>query len=61
MTPWEETWANAKILSRYMNTDELIFWRVFLTTMNPIFTFLFIALLYKILINKYDLQEDFLC
>jgi drug/metabolite transporter (DMT)-like permease len=110
MTAWGETWVSAKILSRYMNADELIFWRffittigmifvliifkinlkeskkelfialisavilslynkffflgtkyglasfggVFVTTMNPIFTFLFIAFLYRTLINKIE-------
>jgi len=108
MTAWGETWVSAKILTHYLKTDELIFWRffittfgmlfvlvmfkinlkeskkelliafiasiilslynkffflgtkyglasfggVFVTTMNPIFTFVFVAILYKTFINK---------
>jgi len=36
MIAWGETWVNAKILSRYLSADELIFWRFLITTLGMI-------------------------
>lgn len=34
MIAWGETWVSAKILDRYLDANELIFWRFFFTTLG---------------------------
>ncbi len=36
MIGWGETWVSAKILNRYLNSDELIFWRFLFTTIGMV-------------------------
>lgn len=67
MVAWGETWVRAKIVSRYLEANELIFWRFFFTTigMFPILFFmklslkigkrnLFLALVSAIILTVYN-------
>ncbi len=36
MVAWGETWISAKILNRYLSSNELIFWRFFFTTLGMV-------------------------
>ncbi len=47
MIAWGETWVSAKIVSRYLQADELIFWRFFFTTIGMIPTLFFMKLSLK--------------
>jgi len=40
MVAWGETWISAKILNRYLSSNELIFWRFFFTTLGMIIVLL---------------------
>ncbi len=48
MIAWGETWVSAKILNRYLDLDELIFWRFLFTTLGLIPVLIFYKLSLKI-------------
>ena len=48
MIAWGETWVSAKILSRYLDSDELIFWRFSFTALGLIPVLIYYKLSFKI-------------
>jgi drug/metabolite transporter (DMT)-like permease len=48
MIAWGETWVSAKILSRYLDSDELIFWRFLFTALGLIPVLIYYKLSFKI-------------
>jgi drug/metabolite transporter (DMT)-like permease len=47
MVAWGETWISAKILNRYLSSNELIFWRFFFTTLGMIIVLWFFKISLK--------------
>jgi len=48
MIAWGETWISAKILGRYLDADELIFWRFFFTTLGLVPILLYYKIPFRI-------------
>ena len=47
MVAWGETWVSAKILNRYLNANELIFWRFLFASIGMLGVLLFLRIDFK--------------
>lgn len=47
MVAWGESWVSAKILNRYLDANELIFWRFFFTSLGMVLVLIFFKISLK--------------
>lgn len=56
MIAWGETWTSAKVLSTYLSSDELIFWRFLFTTLGLIPVLIYFKSSFKISLHTFILS-----
>jgi drug/metabolite transporter (DMT)-like permease len=59
MIAWGETWISAKVLSKYLESDELIFWRFLFTSMGLLPILIYKKISFKI--TNYNLFISIVC